>query len=191
MTSFSTIRLWLKRSVLLVTFGYFISLSPWHGASYALASEARSIGTFQNWSAYVAGKNEQRICFAVSTPRYKVPKKAKRGDIFLSITHRPAEKLRHEVSIRVGYTFAKTPKLKADIDGSSFRFFTGKQVENGAPEWAWLIDLDKTQSLITKMKKSNRLVFHGLSSRGTTTRDTYSLIGFSKATKAIDEACPQ
>jgi len=191
MTRILTLRLYLKTSRLIVAVGCLRALSPWLGVSPALASAPKSIGKFQNWSAYVAGENEQRICFVVSKPRYKVPRKAKRGDIFMSITHRPAEKLRYEASIRVGYSFSKQSKPKADIDGSSYRFFSGTQVANGAPEWAWLVDLDKTQDLVTNMKKSNRLVFHGLSSRGTTTRDTYSLIGFSKAIKAIDKACPQ
>ena len=41
------------------------------------------------------------------------------------------------------------------------------------------------------MIKGSKMVAVGTSSRGTKTKDTYSLSGFTKAYKAINKACGQ
>jgi hypothetical protein len=39
------------------------------------------------------------------------------------------------------------------------------------------------------MRKGDKMIVHGESSRGTQTKDTYSLKGFSQAYKAISAKC--
>ncbi len=57
--------------------------------------------------------------------------------------------------------------------------------ENGA--WAAEDKIDN--ALVQAMMKGRRMVIQGTSSRGTKTEDTYSLIGFTRAYKAIGKAC--
>jgi len=43
--------------------------------------------------------------------------------------------------------------------------------------------------LVDAMKKGERLIIEGTSSKGTLTKDTYSLKGFSAAYRAISSKC--
>ena len=45
------------------------------------------------------------------------------------------------------------------------------------------------KKLVEAMKKGERLIIDGTSTKGTTTKDTYSLRGFSSAYRAISTKC--
>jgi len=155
----------------------------------AADAKPKRIGTYQHWRVFTDGSGADQQCFAVSEPRKKLPAGAKRGEIFLSITHRPAQNVRYEPSIRVGYPMSDSVDPLAEIDGQPFRFFSGAQAKIEATEWAWLEEPTRTEALIAEMKKGNQFEFTAMSARGTQTRDSYSLLGFTRALKALDEAC--
>ena len=113
-----------------------------------------------------------------------------RGDIFITLTHRPGQGVRNEVAVSVGYPFSAQSNPFAKIGNTEFNFFTGIQARNSADDWAWLRKLDQQERLVTAMKRGRTLVFKGTSARNTLTTDTYSLSGVTAATKALDAACP-
>ena len=45
------------------------------------------------------------------------------------------------------------------------------------------------KKLVNAMKRGERMIVDGVSSRGTATKDTYSLKGFMRAYKAISAKC--
>ncbi len=147
------------------------------------------VGTYQHWRVFTEGDGANKQCYAVSEPHKKQPAGAQRGEIFLSITHRPGDHIRNEPSVRVGYPMSPTVDPIAEIDGRSFRFFSGSQAKTDALEWAWLESPEQTEALIAEMKKGNQLDFTAQSQRGTLTRDSYSLLGFTRALSALDKAC--
>ena len=55
---------------------------------------------------------------------------------------------------------------------------------------AWAADKETDQELVQAMIRGHSMVVKGTSSRGTATTDSYSLLGFTKAHKAINTACP-
>ena len=54
---------------------------------------------------------------------------------------------------------------------------------------AWSFSVRDDLKVINAMKTSLKMEVIGTSSRGTITKDTYSLLGFSKAYQKINEAC--
>lgn len=54
---------------------------------------------------------------------------------------------------------------------------------------AWTINGQVDAELIKEMKRGSRMIVTGTSSRGTQTKDTYSLKGFNKAYMAISKKC--
>ena len=98
------------------------------------------------------------------------------------MTHRPADKVKGEVSVSTGYTYKEGKDAEAEIEGKKFKLFT--RGEN-----AWAYDAAEDKAMVAAMKAGKQLIVRGTSSRGTATTDTYSLSGFSAALAAIDKAC--
>ena len=150
----------------------------------------KAIGTFQYWTVYADKSGTAPICYAMSKPRKKLPVGAKRGEIFLTIAHRVGDGVRYEPSLRVGYPISPKSDPMAQIEGDRFRFFSGAHAKTGADEWAWLEEIDQGTRFVEALRKGSTLSFSATSQRGTKTKDTYSLMGFTRAMKALDEACP-
>ncbi len=158
--------------------------------SVSAASANQAKAQFSDWRLFVEGNGQAKNCYIASEPKRSTPKNAKRGDIFLVVSHRPGQGVRNELSVRIGYPFSPTSEPFARVGSDEFGFFTGVEVQNGADEWAWLDKLDDQPRLVTAMKRGNELVFKATSARGTLTTDSYSLKGVTAAMKALDAACP-
>ncbi len=159
------------------------------GAPTANAADAQPVGTFNDWRAYVEGSGQTKLCYIVGEPRRKLPRAARRGDVFLTVSHRPGAGVRNEVSVRIGYPFSADSNPFARIGSDTFAFFTGVRANTNAKEWAWVDNEARQGALVNAMKRGNELVFKGTSERGTLTTDSYSLKGVTAAMEAIDKAC--
>jgi len=143
------------------------------------------LDTFGDWTAYVYQGAEGKICYMSSSPEKSVGKYKKRDDVFLMVTHRPADKSFDVVSVVAGYTYKKGSKPTLTVDKKAA--ITLGSDENGA----WPKDKATDKKLVDQMKAGSTAVLRGTSKRGTATTDTFSLKGFSKAYRAISEACGQ
>ena len=152
-------------------------------ASHAAENPLTNLGTFGVWTAYVYQGAEGKVCYMASEPEKSVGKYKKRDDVFLMITHRPADKSYDVVSVLAGYTYKKgsSPTLTVDKK-KAISLVSG---EDGA----WTKNGKVDQKLIGQMKAGSTAVLRGSSKRGTATTDTFSLKGFSKAYREISEAC--
>jgi len=173
---FRTIRSLLIIVSLTVLFGAAALQPP------AQAQGIETIGTFGDWSAYQFSEDGNPACYMSSEPTKAHGDYTKRGDIFAIVTHRPAEKRIGEVSIIAGYSYKKDSAVEIAIGKQAFELFT-------QDDGAWALDTASDKKLIQAMKRGNRMVVKGTSSRGTDTTDTYSLIGFTKSYRAIGKAC--
>ena len=117
-----------------------------------------------------------------STPKKAEGDYTSRGDIFAIVTHRPASNRIGEVSINAGYTYKQKSSVRLKIGSRSWDLFT-----EGASAWAPTSQEDK--AIIKAMRAGSSMTVKGTSTRGTLTTDTYSLLGFSKAFGAINQAC--
>ena len=146
-------------------------------------TKTKVIGTFQDWKAFSYEENGQKVCYISTQPKKISPKGKARGDAYILITHRPAEKSFGVVSITAGYTYKKDSEVQVKVDHNTFKLFT-----DGDTAWARDEASDKLVSNAIKTGKS--LVVKGVSTRGTKTSDNYSLAGAGPAYNAINEACP-
>ena len=152
--------------------------------SFSQSNGKRDIlGSFRDWDAILIERdNGERICHVISIPKDTQPEGANRGDIYITVTHRPRRKVRDEVHIVVGYPLRTGSEVTASIGSRRFAMFTEGR-------GAWHYSQEDDSRMVTAMKAGNALVIRGTSARGTDTTDRYSLIGFTAAYNAITSAC--
>ncbi len=90
-----------------------------------------------------------------------------------------------------GYPYGDGSTVSAVIDGKTFTMMTQNQPDaNGeATGWAWPRDRADEPKIVAAMKRGAEAVITGRSSRGTTTKDTFSLLGFTAALSDAQRAC--
>ena len=95
-------------------------------------------------------------------------------------------KNKYYVGFDFGYPFAEKDKVKLTIDDNiSFEIDTFAQT-------AWINSSENPNldiKIIQAMKKGSVLIAEGTSKRGTETKDTYSLVGFTKAFNKVKDVC--
>jgi hypothetical protein len=152
-------------------------------ASPVLAAAPKVLGTHQDWQAYLLVEGNRRICYMASAPQKKEPETAKRGDVLVFVTHRPADKEQDVVNFHVGYTLKANSNVRVSIPGDkTYTLFT-------KGETAWNREAAEDKALVQAMMKGSSMTVSGESDRGTKTTDTYSLRGFTAAYKEISKAC--
>jgi invasion protein IalB len=141
------------------------------------------IDNFDDWSAFSEKENGKPLCYMASLPKKAEGATGKRGDAYMMVTHRPAEKTTGEVSVRAGYTYKEGTEVEVRVGGGQpIMLFTDQG-------FAWTREAKTDQALIAAMKAGASLTVKGTSSRGTQTTDTYSLKGFTAALETINKAC--
>lgn len=156
--------------------------NPAKHSAQAPAQSINKLGGAQGWEAYIDTAHGAKICYLIGKPGKSEPAKIKRGSVFASVTHRPAEKRFNEVSFTSGYLFKDGSDAELSIDGKKFSLFTNK-------DGAWTRDAATDKAVVEALAKGKQAIIKGISARGTATTDTYSLVGFSKALDDIDKAC--
>lgn len=146
----------------------------------------KELGIFDSWVSVELGSGAAKACYMFARPTESEPKGAKRGDIMVVITHVPGAKRRDEVSFQSGYPFKEGSPVAVDVDGKKFEFFTRLDVDQEA---AWARDSDADKAIVAAMRAGKTLKVRGTSARNTTTNDTFSLSGFTKAYAEIGKAC--
>lgn len=135
-----------------------------------------------DWSVFEG--DDPRECWAVTAPKETTNTRdgnvvqVRRGDILLFVTYRPEQDVSGEISFTGGYPFAEGSTATLDIGGTTFELFT-------EGEYAWPASPAEDQKIMTAMKRGANAVITARSSRGTQTKDTFSLLG---ATSMIEEA---
>lgn len=144
--------------------------------------QAKQLKKFKDWTAYSEGETRNKACMAVSKPTKHEGNYTRRGDIFVMITHLPGQDKWDEFSVVAGYNYKEGSNPDVLIGDLKLQLFT-----SGSRAWSFSVRDDI--KLINAMKTSLKMQVIGTSSRGTITKDTYSLLGFSKAYQKINEAC--
>jgi len=156
---------------------FAISISAAHAAP-----EAKPLGTFGNWMAYADVEAGKQVCYLAIKPEKSDGGYKARGDVFLTVTHRPAARTFDVVSVVAGYQYKQDSDAAVDVDGKAWNLFT-------TSDRAWARDAATDKAIVTAMQKGKTLSVKGTSNRGTPTTDVFTLSNFSKAYKAIGEAC--
>jgi len=154
-------------------------------AQVAVAQESNNrVATKTDWSVFT--EESPKECWGVSSPRETVnsrdgqPVSVRRGDILLFVTFRPGAA--GEVSFTGGYPFAGGSTVSINVDGTTFELFTDG-------EWAWPGTKEDDAALLAAMKKGASAVLTARSGKGTQTKDTFSLRGFTAAMTEAETRC--
>ena len=154
------------------------------GVSAAMPAVAadKSLGTFKEWSAMSFTEDDKTVCMMWSQPEKTEGDYKKRGEIFVFVTHRPGDREMNKVSFEIGYTFKKSSEVRVAIDGQAYKLSTDRST-------AWTYGAKDDARMVKAMRAGSTMTLEGISGRGTETRDTYSLSGFSAAHNSINKAC--
>lgn len=149
----------------------------------AMAQESTNqVAVKTDWSVFTEGKE----CWGVSAPKETVNTKdgrtvaVRRGDILLFVAYRPGAK--GEVSFTGGYPFAAGSTVGLTIGDASFDLITDG-------EYAWTSSAEEDAKVVAAMKRGAEAVLTASSQRGTQTKDTFSLLGFTAALEDAEKRC--
>lgn len=150
------------------------------------AQQTKCISAKTDWSVCVWENPKE--CWGTSAPKQSVntkggrPAQVRRGDTMLFVTFRPGAGTRGEVSFTPGYGYAKGSQVQVEIGSDKFALYTDG-------EWAWPANPNDDAALLAAMKRGAEATFIGSSARGTDTRDTFSLRGFTAAMDEAEKRC--
>ena len=146
-----------------------------------------------DWSVFV-GKGPKE-CWAVTAPKESANTRdgkkvtVRRGNIALFVFNRPDSDVKGQVTFTGGYPFANNLIIKLDLDGVTYDLRPEPMAESPKDEWAWPPSPADDAKIIAAMKRGAKAVVTAQSERGTVTKDTFSLNGFTAAVKDAEKRC--
>lgn len=153
-------------------------------ASAAAATpEAVEIGRFGDWRVLKGSDTTGPVCFAVTEPKETLPAGAKRDAVVLYISTWPKDGIKSEISVLLGYPAKRGGEASVTIGTTVFKLTL-------RDDKGYVMDPTQELKLLDAMKKGPKLLVQAISERGTTTKDTYSLAGFTQALQGMASACP-
>ncbi|MGR3572893.1 invasion associated locus B family protein [Brevirhabdus sp.] len=141
-----------------------------------------------DWSVFV--EDSPKECWIVSAPKETVNTRdgkvvaVRRGDIRLFVSFRPGSNVDGEISFKSGYPFAKGSTVKMQVGNESYDLFTSSKDET-----AWPPSPAADSKISKAMMRGADAVLSAVSGRGTKTRDTFSLMGFTAALEEARKRC--
>ena len=168
--------------------GLTLTLAASAAMAQQAGTETECVSAKTAWSVCIW--NEPKECWGVAKPSESLnardgkPVSARRGDILLFVTFRPGTGAAGEVSFTGGYPFAPNSTVRLDIGDTGFDLFTDPK----QPEFAWTTP-EQDASILAALKGGSSAVVSARSARGTQTKDTFSLSGFTAAMSEAETRC--
>ena len=160
------------------------SRKPKKPAKPEATEQAVLLGQFGDWGAYTASPGGKKVCFALAKPAKAETEPAgrKRDPSYAFVSTRPAEKVKNEVSMIVGYPQKPGVDATATIGSASYVMYTQN-------DGAWVKNAAEEAQMVETMRKGADLVIKSVSTHGTKTTDTYSLKGLGEALDKVAQEC--
>jgi invasion protein IalB len=142
------------------------------------------LGQYGDWGAYTASPGGNKVCFALAKPKTAKtePEGRKRDPSYVFVSTRPAEKVKNEVSVIIGYPFKTNSDATAEVGTAKFAMYT-------QDDGAWIKNVAEEARMVDAMRKGADLTVKGTSGRGTQSTDQYSLKGLAQALDKIEQEC--
>jgi hypothetical protein len=146
--------------------------------------QAVLLGQFEGWGAYTATPEGKKVCFALAKPTAAViePAGKKRDPSYAFVSTRPAEKVKNEVSVIVGYPQRASHDASAAIGSANYVMYTQN-------DGAWVKNAAEETQMVDAMRKGSELVVKSESKTGAKTTDTYALKGLAQALEKVAAEC--
>ncbi|WP_243370027.1 hypothetical protein [Microvirga solisilvae] len=143
---------------------------------------ASLVTSYGDWGVYTAQTGRSKICYALSQPQDRMPKNLNRDPAYLFVSFRPAENVKNEVALVLGFAAKENAPAEASMGSASYALIA--KASN-----AWLKNPAEETQAIATMAKSGSLTVKMQSARGSSLTDRYSLSGFSKALDHARKEC--
>jgi invasion protein IalB len=158
--------------------------NPAPAATASTGSEPTLLGQYGDWGAYAASPGGSKVCFALAKPKTSKTEPAgrNRDQSYMFISSRPAENVKNEVSVIIGYPFKTSSDATAEIGGAKFAMYTQN-------DGAWIKNVTEEARMVDAMRKGADLTVKGTSGRGTQSTDQFSLKGLAQALDKIEQEC--
>lgn len=159
-------------------------------ATSAFAQSDERVAAYKDWSVF--NPADPKECYIVSPPVNTTAQRGgstvsvNRGEIRLFVTIRPDAGVNKEVSYTGGYPFREGSTVTVEIGSDTHTLNVGS---GESREWAWPPTPDVDAAVINSMKVGASASITAVSSRGTTTIDSFSLLGFSAALTEAEKLC--
>jgi hypothetical protein len=142
------------------------------------------LGQFGDWGAYTATNAGKKVCYALAKPSAQAtePPNRPRDPAYIFVSTRPAENVRNEISIVIGYPFKPSFEASADIGSAKYALFTQQ-------DGAWVKNPAEEARMVDTMRRGSDMVITGESGRGTKSTDRYALKGLSQALDRVAQEC--
>ena len=155
--------------------------------------QATPVAVFGDWNVFAAGQGRQRICYAITQPKTRLPASLKRDAAYLFVTVRKAENLPNEVALILGFA----ARAGAQAASAGARGGTDPAMIVGTTTYglvvkeanAWLSNPADEPKAVGEMGRVQKLVVKATSLRGNASTDEYSLAGFGEAMKRTRDEC--
>lgn len=167
----------------LVTAALFAALCLAGGAR---AQTPTAVGTFSDWTAYSVSTGTGKICYALAQPKTRKPEGLNRDPAYFFVSTRPAENVKNEISVIVGFPMKAGSETSITVTGAGGNVPFNAYVKD---DGAWIREAAEEQRLVEAMRKGRDIVVKGTSLRGNVTTDTYSLAGISAALEKASGEC--
>lgn len=154
--------------------------------AFAQAESTNRVAVETDWNVFV--ETDPTSCWVTSIPKETVNSKdgrvvaVRRGAIQLFVTFIPSSGANGQLSFTGGYPFAPGSQVGLQVSGQTFQLFTDTATN---PEMAWSASESDDAEIVTALKRGAEAILTARSSRGTNTKDIFSLLGF---TAALDDA---
>ena len=150
----------------------------------AVGGQPTLLGQFGDWGAYTANSGGRTLCYAIAKPSSQATQPAgrPRDPAYIFIATRPAENVRNEISVIIGYPFKPGFEASVDIGSAKYAMFT-------QADGAWVKNPAEEARMVDAMRKGADLVVSGESGKGTKSTDRYTLRGLGPALDRVAQEC--
>ena len=145
-------------------------------------AKATLLASFGDWGAYASGDGRAKICYALSQPKERLPKDLKRDPGYLFVSFRPADNVRNEVAVVLGFATRDGGEAEAVVGQSTYALVT-----KGSN--AWVRNTTEESQVIAAFTKGQSITVKATSGRGNATSDRFSLTGFAQALERARQEC--
>lgn len=145
-------------------------------------NQAAKVGEFGDWGAFTSQNARGKVCYALSQSKARTPANLKDTPGYLFVSHRPAENVRNEIAMVMGFDVSETAEGSAAIGTATFPLVGKGQnmfLRNAADEGRF----------VQALKGGETLNIKAMSKRNNPTTDRFSLKGIVQAIERVDGSC--
>ncbi|CAH1657311.1 invasion associated locus B family protein [Chelatococcus asaccharovorans] len=178
--SFQPLRGFFMVTLLLCGYGATATSATAQGA--ASQGQAVLLASSGDWGAYASGQGRNKVCYALSQPKTRLPPGLNRDPAYLFISTRPAENVRNEISLVMGFPTKEGAEASATVGDAKFALVT-KDTN------AWVKNPAEEARVLAAFRGGAKLIVKSQSRRGSNLTDEYSLAGFTQALERAAAEC--